>query len=52
MNPIFIVNKNETIDRPNTPTKAKYTFDNWYTDITKKTLFDFEKFEEKWYQYK
>lgn len=39
--PSFKVNKNETITRPNNPTKSKYTFDNWYQDITKKTLFDF-----------
>ena len=39
--PSIKVEKGSVITRPNDPTKSKYRFDNWYTTISKTTVFDF-----------
>ena len=45
--PAMKVEKGSKITRPNNPTKSKYTFDNWYTNISKTTVFDFDLTIEK-----
>ena len=40
--PAVKVEKGQKVSKPSTPSKSKYTFDNWYTTINKTTLFDFD----------
>ena len=41
--PSFKITRGETITKGDNPTKAGYTFNGYYSDITYKTLFDFSK---------